>query len=1381
MSGMVTQNIIPLPSLSLNQKIPLSAFDWDKFEAFCEDLFAYEKGLNGTVHRYGRQGQTQFGIDILSTEDNITVWQVKHYAKFTESDLKTAVGEFLAGKWKDIAKCFYICIAHPVNDTKLSDEILKQTCILRKEGIAFGVYDSNYLHSIAIKYPQIIQDYLGKPWIDVLGLSDKLQSIADKIHFKKKLYLQPDNYIPMKVGRHPVETDLFSRLLSKNIGEQLIDVELQESKVVLLAGAGCGKSKQLENLAFLLSQDSHDFYPVLITLNTYIDQDIETLVSNNYDGINFELMPKDKLVLIFDGFDELTSDDNARTTFIKRIRDFASIYNYIKIIISSRENFYVKSSEDDNLSGTLINFKEYGIYPFTNNDANEYLISVLNQNKYNKFIQEVNTKKLKQLYTIPFYLVRLMKRFEKDGSLPEMAKVMDILVDDRFNFDSSKYSLIELKEYSYRINENLRQLAFAMQLLQRNYLSNSEYQQLINKDDQDLLKCNGIWCKTTENNWQFEHNNFREYLAAKFMSNFELDSIINYIAYKEIDQYKVLPNCINTATFLISMKKEDDFRDWIIENAPQIIINSEPDKLDKETRIRLFKKIINTLKENNTWFNDNYFNEYDLVHFGKCDETLEYLLYEIEDRKNRSVEQFKILRICISMLSHFGELENNSKDKVKEVLIDFCVDESVRDYEKARAIRTLADLKLYEDDNVTLKIAAIFLDSEEQCIINDLHYYFYISNNQDKYVGYFLSNLNRIGDVDYFYLINGLKNITSYDALVEVFDFFAQKTDYHITEKDEIFACACSHASELYKSNKDILKSVLTVFEQALIHYYSSQIESMKAFFINTDTVEKMLNYIIQIDNNYFITQIRDMLNNKHVVYLKDMYIADKFNNKYAFITYVERMPQDSEYFEEFSALIKEKDNITIRIFEHLDYDKLRKEGNQKYFDSLFDKNDYLNLVDELIVIAEKPDLTIEELIHIDFKRTEKRYVLDRIKYRVYRRYKEKDKKVSEIISDINSQRWERISIHEIYNVLVNQEKRFPVEISSSQVLYIKDFCDSKICEIDFNIAYQYKNDNTITYYFEHLVVAFFMMYFKFNCSDDKLLDMLMIPPLLFSYDNKLSLTSYINEKVSDKILIKKRVEYNIEHRELKSDVYIAHIEFCKEIESKAAINLAVAVCKNAQADDYCKQVSLDYLHQVCSKMYLYQKLMPYSDDMLMLKIADKFMQYRDDELITEIIKRYKQQSDYSQNNRYLFILIKMNNSFGVNQLLEILKRDKKAETDSMHNSAISSLSDIDNIDLLPHLIELAKLLFSDDFQDASSSGLYGYLMKAFECVAQSSNNKQSVIKMLNELLDLNMENLNFRCFCNTLLQNLDLINTPSDISRYSIKEVKKIILDLSI
>ncbi len=91
---------------------------------------------------------------------------------------------------------------------------------------------------------------------------------------------------------------------------------------------------------------------------------------------------------------------------------------------------------------------------------------------------------------------------------------------------------MSLEDIEYDIHKQLKIIAFSLQLMKKNTISNLDYQRMLDFQFRQILNYNGVWSKDSERMWSFVHNNFREYLVAELLSDLTLDDTINVITYK---------------------------------------------------------------------------------------------------------------------------------------------------------------------------------------------------------------------------------------------------------------------------------------------------------------------------------------------------------------------------------------------------------------------------------------------------------------------------------------------------------------------------------------------------------------------------------------------------------------------------------------------------------------------------------------------------------------------------------------------------------------------------------------------------------------------------------------------------------------------------------
>ena len=326
--------------------------------------------------------------------------------------------------------------------------------------------------------------------------------------YRKISYSDVTNYIHRKVALFSLIQERSIQLyFDDSLKKSLFELCMEEKHVVLLGEAGCGKSVELKHLAFQLSQSDCPYCPVYIPLNTYTNEDIEQLIPKQYSKLDMK-----KLFLVFDGFDEI--ELNSLNLFARKLNAFVKVYPNTHLLVSCRNNFY-KFGNTENTSnyGMFSGFKEYGICPLSSDDINDYM------SKMNLHLSSLwdlfNRNGLNELLNNPFYLVEILKLYKNNLELPNRLSLMDSLIKSKFQWDKSKYiNTKDIENVEFELLNLLQKISFYLQCLQKNSITNLEYQQFTTLDERKLLKYSGIWIKDESGKWSFEHNNFREYLTS---------------------------------------------------------------------------------------------------------------------------------------------------------------------------------------------------------------------------------------------------------------------------------------------------------------------------------------------------------------------------------------------------------------------------------------------------------------------------------------------------------------------------------------------------------------------------------------------------------------------------------------------------------------------------------------------------------------------------------------------------------------------------------------------------------------------------------------------------------------------------------------------------
>jgi len=184
-----------LPVQTKIQELPFKSLSWEDFERLTL-RYVERSGELEYCHLYGTRGQKQEGIDLFARhelDEFYTVYQCKRYQKYTVSDIQSAISTFLKGEWVKKCKRFYICTSCDLSDKKLSDEIEKQSILLKQYNIKLLVLDEIKFSAVLKEHPQIVYDFFGLEWARQFCGEEKLEQINNRITtsdfklYKKKL------------------------------------------------------------------------------------------------------------------------------------------------------------------------------------------------------------------------------------------------------------------------------------------------------------------------------------------------------------------------------------------------------------------------------------------------------------------------------------------------------------------------------------------------------------------------------------------------------------------------------------------------------------------------------------------------------------------------------------------------------------------------------------------------------------------------------------------------------------------------------------------------------------------------------------------------------------------------------------------------------------------------------------------------------------------------------------------------------------------------------------------------------------------------------------------------------------------------------------------
>lgn len=1190
--------------------------------------------------------------------------------------------------------------------------------------------------------------------------AEKDIDINEEVFIQEKYILKikcPENYISRKVGPFDiVQKGGISLVYNMEQIKSLYDWLFEKERIVLIGEAGSGKSYELRNLAYMIAQ-SKKAYPVFIKLNAYVNETIEELIS-------IEMGDDHKIptVLILDGFDEI--EEQNLNSFARRINTFVKKNPKQKIVISTRNNFY-RNALEETKAGTFYDFYECSLCPLNNTDIDAYLES--NKIESTLFLNEVKNKNLKEQVYSPFYLAQLSKLFKNTGNLQEIDQLMGELIADSFEQDKNKYvNTRDIEGCKREVIKSLEFLAFAMQCMRKTSLPSEEYQELISRSEREIIKYCGVLKQTKEGQCEFEHNNFREYLAAEYIKDIPLDKVIDLVTYKE-NRNRIKASWMNVLSFAIMIYPQQELFDWIIKTEPSIVVKFESSRLSQDMKTNIFCGIMEKYKNDNVWISRDRNSEEDLAKFGQTEKSILYLLEEIQNPCHfRS--QSNAIHIIGQMTDYFGKTK-----QVRSVLLDCCFNESTRSYEISAAITALTNHALYDKEDAQ-KLLDFFDGNYDADIRRALYYYILENGLQDDAIDFVLDGMKALNyyDTMTYGMRRGtediLDSLKKYESIKKVLDFLLVKADCHSTMElfKNLLEGLFLKAETFFKEGKqDILLCIQKIFWKASINYETDIMQNARVFLLNTEQIFPTYEWILQQPYNIYSECIlENIMDKKCIDDFAEKFKNNLLQNREMFISFVRRSRKDSYRNGEFVKLVLQMDGIEIVKEDIIDYNKIREEGEQKYFESLFNQNAFQKLIEEMAELCKGNETTYKDLEEMRYNRTELRYDLEKVKWAIIRNNFH-DKKVIRFLSHMPC--WKDFSILKIYKEIKEKNN---INICDAHIHYIKDYCLKTVEQIDFENEIVYKKDGSVTYTTRCVLCVFFANHFAFDYRKEIIENMLLIDPYLFGDDKKESVfADYITKRL-DGDTLRQQVCKNLKGGKVKGNLAEPYFEYCFRNDMEDALELADTIFKDGEYQEWLRKKALDYIAKIKGYNYVIEGYLENADSTMLNLMVDKFNEYKDERLIQRMIA-----ANQASVDGFVFLkrLIEAESEFGLERYYQLAK-EKNAVPDLNQDvceitEAIGEISEKKNIDII---IKLVLLRFQEEFQDKRYFGLYNSTYKALKNIAQ--NNPLEVMQYLNKVKQDNYDNLEIRSYCSHLLMEIEVEFYNSEDKSWTIKQVKE-------
>lgn len=479
----------------------------------CENLIL---GMMNIVYDYNLENYNSKnyianakGIDLIDDKRKICV-QVSSNHKITK--LKDTIENIKGIEYLNDYHLLFFALVNKANNLRsykpANDESLKIKFNANKDIIDFHSFSSDIERMSEHKKHALnafLRCWLGEEYYNPVLFKEKIDnknqqdsfdrpkdyyqreiSIASNNDFTIEKYIHPEKYKPHR--------------LIEYIQNKVLDYRSQYW--LLIAAGQTGKSYEVKNLAFLLSQ-TDDVFPVVYEAKFFKDRNKEINIPFYYS--------EEHIVFIIDGIDEISGEE-LRESFYYHISDLKSKYPKLRILMTCRRN-YIDNTKFEGFKRLFLNDLSY-----------KEIKEIVNNSDICTPDDFLNNIKDKTLYSIagnPFFLKAMIRYYKEKNEIQEnRLELYRHLINCSYDTENEKNKgkLIQKRTYGDTL---LKKIALVLQFTERKSLSETEFKENMGFNDSQIESCMSFatFHRDESHNYSFELNSFQMYYVVDFLMN----------------------------------------------------------------------------------------------------------------------------------------------------------------------------------------------------------------------------------------------------------------------------------------------------------------------------------------------------------------------------------------------------------------------------------------------------------------------------------------------------------------------------------------------------------------------------------------------------------------------------------------------------------------------------------------------------------------------------------------------------------------------------------------------------------------------------------------------------------------------------------------------
>ncbi|GMQ30666.1 SMEK domain-containing protein [Algoriphagus confluentis] len=905
---------------------------------------------------------------------------------------------------------------------------------------------------------------------------------------------QSDKYLPRKVTKKEPRKDTLE--LEKT---DLYDLLLKERKVVLTGEPGLGKTYELIDVAKKIATNKKA-YPIFLELKDCVSKK----EFENYLPENHQFIPEKKLVLILDGFDEISIKE--KDSIIQNLNTFLKSKPEIMILISVRANFYSSI-----LEGKLPGFCEASLNSFDWEDIGNYVFTFYGIDRED-FISSCYSHSLLELAENPYYLNLLaIEYLAENGLHGSSSEILKSLFERRIEYDLNEHfsSSIPDKVAKEDIQDILEKISCIMTIGGYSNIPHKEIKKIVPNDQLELLKQLLIFKPSSNESsgqWLFEHNKIRDFLSAKSLSKQEYTSIKKLVCVPGTNL--IAPNWFDTLILLLNIIPNSNpifqpISRLILENNTIAIFNIERGKFSPKLRFQVLKQLVEYYKIRTIWIKLNGVSESRIAYFSQSDESFEYLVSEINNSSGHRRHRLS----CLFILKEFKNLNSREKERIKSVFFPIMEKNQKDEHLSQYFIESLARLQIIDFESITF-VKRLYRVRNNQFIRGGMYEFIASLESPDDWIDYLLEGLliERNSDPDRSDVGNGSESISLESAfksirlpstLNRILEEFTNNEKYeHNFRFDKILEITLIKAIDFYNEFPKLFKLVITLNSKLVSTWRHEYYQVFQEYFRRTNSFQKGFNEVMKKCGSNLDYQSKEELSNfidnSSMIDFNKYFDLGKISFEDSEVIFFKLRNLGNKFHEEFKRNLEIKSGRKIVIPKPTDSKQLHVNRKKKDLEVWFNKDGLKNEINE--IIGREEELTLKNLSKSIFEGN----LANSQQLNLHHTAKKVIRQVlsSGLTSKLEIWKWvnndeefETFLIGRIHDLIHRQD---PFELlDDNQLSYLLDWFQKNIETIDFRLVRIFGEEVNMYNLHRAKYISFLYEKLFFPCSKDKALEML--------------------------------------------------------------------------------------------------------------------------------------------------------------------------------------------------------------------------------------------------------------------------------------------------